>query len=71
VDEVVVIDPVERSEGEGDRVDTEGGEYGVKTGDAILMRNLELQHHDGDDDSDDAVREGFEAGRAGDVVGHR
>jgi hypothetical protein len=29
-------------------------------------RSLEFQHHDGDD----AIGEGFEAGRAGDLVGH-
>jgi hypothetical protein len=32
--------------------------------------DLELEHHDGDDDGDDSVGEGFETGWGGDVMGH-
>jgi len=70
VDEVVVVDPVNAGEGEGDGVDVEGGKDGVEAGGAVLVGDFEFEHHDGDDDGDDAVGEGFEAGWAGEVVGH-
>jgi hypothetical protein len=34
------------------------------------MWDLELKHHDGDDDRDNAIGEGFETGWAGDMMGH-
>jgi hypothetical protein len=77
VDEVVVIDPVDADEGKGDGIDGQGGDYGEDTGEIDLeaggafgVRDLELEHHDGDDDGDDAVGEGFEAGWGGDRMGH-
>ena len=34
------------------------------------MGDLQFEHHDGDDDGDDSVGEGFEAGCCEDVMGH-
>ncbi len=70
VDEVVVVDPVNANEGEGDEIEAQCGENGAKAGEAVLVGNFELEHHDGDDDGDDSVGEGFEAGWSGDVGGH-
>ena len=62
MDEVVVVDPVNAGEGEGEKVDGERGQDGEQAGKAVLGGDLELEHHDGDDDGDDSVGEGFEAG---------
>jgi hypothetical protein len=70
VDEVVMVDPVNPHEGEGDEIEAEGGENGAETGEAVLVGNLEFEHHDGDDDGDDSVREGLEASWGGSVMGH-
>jgi len=67
---MVVIDPVDASEGVGERIDGERGSDGAEAGESILVRDLELEHHDGDDDRDDAIGEGFEAGW-GWLVGHK
>ena len=61
VDEVVVVNPVDPDEGKGDEIEAERGENGAGAGEAVLVGNLELEHHDGDDDGDDSVGEGFEA----------
>jgi len=60
-DEVVMIDPVNASEGKGDEIEAQSWENGAEAGDAVLMGNLQFEHHDGDDDGDDSVGEGFEA----------
>jgi hypothetical protein len=70
VDEVVMVDPVNANESKGDEIEAKSGEDGAKTGEALLVGNLEFEHHDGDDDGDDSVGEGFEAGWGGDVLGH-
>jgi hypothetical protein len=70
VNEVVMVDPIDPDEGKGDEVKAEGGENGANTGEAVLVGDLELKHHDGDDDGDDSVGEGFEAGWGRDVMGH-
>jgi hypothetical protein len=70
VDEMVVIYPINADEGKGDEIEAEGGENGAEAGEAVLVRDFELKHHDGDDDGDDSVGEGFEAGWGGDVMGH-
>ena len=62
VDEVVVVDPVDADLDEGEQVEEDGGEDGAQASHAILRRHLELEHHDGDDDGDDAVGEGLETG---------
>ena len=61
VDEVVVIDPVDSDEAEGEEVDEENGGEGAESGKAILGGDFELEDHDGDDDGEDSVGEGFEA----------
>jgi hypothetical protein len=68
--QVVVIDPVNAGEGEGEQVDGERGQDGDEAGEAEVVRNLEIEHHDGDDDGDDAVGEGFEPGWRGVSFGH-
>jgi hypothetical protein len=70
VDEVVVIDPINRSESKGDEIEAQRRENCAKAGEAVLVGNFELEHHDGDDDGDDSVGEGFEASWGGDVAGH-
>jgi hypothetical protein len=70
MDQVVVIDPINAGESKGDQIEAERGENGAKAGEAILVGDLELQHHDGDDDRDNSVGEGFEAGWGGDGTGH-
>ena len=62
VDEMVMINPVNASEGKGDEIEAQGGENGAEAGEAVLMGDLQFEHHDGDDDGDDSVGEGFEAG---------
>jgi hypothetical protein len=63
--EVMVVDPVDAGEGEGERVDDQRGPDGREAGETVLQRDFQFEHHDGDDDGDDAVGERFEAGRAG------
>ncbi len=46
------------------------GRMATKAGEAELVGDLELEHHDGDDDGDDAVGEGFEPGWGGVGFGH-
>jgi hypothetical protein len=70
VDEVVMVYPVNADKSEGNEIETQRGENGTKAGEAFLLGNFELEHHDGDDDGDDSVGEGFEAGWGGDVMGH-
>jgi hypothetical protein len=70
VDQVVVIDPVNAGEGKGDQVEAKRGKDGAKTGESVLMRDFEFEHHDGDDDGDDSVGEGFETSWGGDVMSH-
>ena len=65
-----MVDPVNANAGEGDEIEAQGGENGAKAGDAVFMWDFELEHHDGDDDGDDSVGEGFEASWGGDLAGH-
>src|ERR1700719_651700 len=65
-----MVRPVDSGEGERDQINDEGGQDGVEAGDAFLVRDFELEHHDGDDDGDYAVGEGFEAGCGGRLLGH-
>ena len=55
---------------EGDEIEAQRGENGAEARNAVLVGDLELEHHDGDDDGDDSVGEGFEAGWGEDVMGH-
>ena len=71
VDEVVVVDPVDAGLDEAEEIDGEEREEGVEAvevGD-VFGGDVELEHHDGDDDGDDSVGEGFEAA-GGERFGH-
>jgi hypothetical protein len=65
-----MIDPINPCKSEGDGINAEGWEHGVKAGDPVLVGDLELEHHDRNDDRNNAVGEGFKARRAGDMMGH-
>jgi hypothetical protein len=70
VNQVVMIDPVDAGEDEGEQVDGEGGKDGDQASKTEVVGDLEIEHHDGDDDGDDAVGEGFEPGWRGVGFGH-
>lgn len=70
MDEVVMINPIDPYEGKGDEIEAQSGENCANTGEPVLTGDLELEHHDGDDDGDDSVGEGFEPGWSGGAVGH-
>ena len=59
----MVVHPVNADEGKGQQVDGKGRDDGEQAGEAVLAGDFELEHHDGDDDGDDSVGEGFEAAR--------
>jgi hypothetical protein len=66
----MVVDPVDPRKSEGDEIEAERGKNGAEASNTVLMGNLEFEHHDGDDDRDDSIGEGFETGWSGDVMGH-
>ena len=62
VEEVMVIVPVNGDVDEAEDVTQKDGEERLQLGEAGAVRDFQFQHHDGDDDGDDAVAEGFEPG---------
>lgn len=70
VDEVMVVYPVDTDEGEGEEVDEEDGGDFEETGGPVLFGDFELEDHDGDDDGEDSVGEGFEARGGEELFGH-
>jgi len=60
--ELVMIHPVDRDEGEREQVDEQDRGDRKQAFDAVCVGNLQLQHHDGDDDGQNTVGESFEAG---------
>ncbi len=64
VDEVVVVDPVDADLDEAEEIDENKGKVEAEGGEAgyLFAGDMELEDHDSDDDGDDAVGEGFEAG---------
>ena len=71
IDEVMVVDPVDADLNETKQVNEDERKDFMQAGEiADFARGyLELEHHDGDDDGDDAVGEGFEAAW-GEGLGH-
>src|SRR5665213_4564166 len=69
VDEQMMVEPVDADEGEGESVNAEGRQDFAEAGEAVGVRDFEFEHHDGDDDGDNPVGEGFET-RRGESVGH-
>ena len=65
-----MVDPVNADEGKGDEIQAQRGQNSPETGESVLMRHLQLEHHDGDDYRDDSVGEGFEASWSEDMVTH-
>jgi hypothetical protein len=62
MDQQMVVDPVDADEGEGERVDGDAGSDGDESRKAVCEGDFEVEHHDGDNDGDDSVGEGFETG---------
>jgi len=64
-DEAVVIDPVDRDVRERKAIDQQRRDDPMKRRKTAQCGHLQLQHHDGDDDGDNTVGEGFEPGWRG------
>jgi hypothetical protein len=71
VDEIVMIDPIHPRKRKGQGIDAEDRQDGPESGEAVLVRDFKFEHHDGDDDSDHSVGEGFEPGWGTDEIRHR
>ena len=56
---VVVVIPIDTKVYEAQNIAQEYGEQGHQRLDAHAVRHLQLQHHDGYDDGDDAITERF------------
>lgn len=66
VEEVVMIVPVDGDHDEAEDIAQEDRKNGAESGESGTVRRFHFEDHDGDDDGEDAVAEGFEA-----VFGHR
>ena len=55
VNQVMMIDPVNSRKRKGQQIDKDDRSYGDQSRHAVLMRDLQLQHHDGDNDRQHAV----------------
>jgi hypothetical protein len=64
VDEVVVVNPVDAGLNEAEEIDEDEREFKAKRVEVVyfFVGDMKLQDHDGDDDGDNAVREGFQSG---------
>ena len=62
VEEVMMIVPVNADVDEAEEIAQEHGEQRAQVGEVGAVRDFQFEDHDGDDDGDDAVAEGFEAG---------
>ena len=62
LEEVVMVVPVDADVDETEDVAEEDGQERFQGGEVGGVRDFQFQHHDGDDDREDAVAEGFEPG---------
>jgi hypothetical protein len=62
LEEVVMVVPVDADVDETEDVAEEDGQERFQCGEVGGVRDFQFQHHDGDDDREDAVAEGFEPG---------
>jgi len=71
--QIVVIDPVDRDKDEAEQIDRERRPQLEERGRFCTLRRLQVEHHDRDNDGDDPVGEGFQAGlgEASLAFGHR
>src|SRR5512135_997799 len=68
VQHMVVVVPVDADIDEAQHIAQENRDQRCERIDALAMRHLELQHHDGDDDGDHAIAECFESAFAHSVL---
>src|SRR6516162_6887410 len=61
MDEVMMVHPHDGDDQKAESVAKKDRALLEERGPGWLLRRRQLQHHDGDDDSDDAVAEGFDA----------
>jgi len=61
VQHVMVVVPIDSDVEEAQDVGEKDRQQGAEVLEAVTMGNFQLQHHDGDDDGDDTVAEGFQA----------
>ena len=57
---VVVVVPVDADVDKAQYITEEDGDEGNERLECLALRHLHFQHHDGDNDGDDAITEGFE-----------
>ena len=62
LEEVVMVVPVDADVDETEDVAEKDGQERFQGGEVGGVRDFQFQHHDGDDDGEDAVAEGFEPG---------
>ena len=62
LEQVVMVVPINADVDETQDVAEEDGQERFQRGEVRFVRDFQLQHHDGDDDGEDAVAEGFESG---------
>jgi hypothetical protein len=59
---VVVVVPVDADVEEAEHVAEQDGQDGDEGGELIAFGDVEVNDHDGEDDCEDTIAEGFEAG---------
>jgi hypothetical protein len=60
--QMMMVVPVDPDVDEAQDIAQENRDQGYERAQGLAVRDFELQHHDGDDDGDDAVAEGFNPG---------
>src|SRR5262245_1825777 len=62
MEHVMMVVPVDADDHEAEDVAEEHRPEWLDCRQAVAVRHLHLEHHDGDDDRNDAIAEGFQAG---------